>query len=181
MNISIEQRRFTFRSEYDISAPRFNYYAQKKYFSFRDRIQLLAEDRRVLARIRSRFSLFRMKYDFELSDGKVYRFWCEKLWKCVFVCENNEERFRLYEHRGLNYSIFQNDFQIAAFTKNRVKIGQGDRYDIRMNEDGNVIIVICLALTVDAAENENDRATVTFDFGNIGPEDRPFDESWEPS
>jgi len=50
-----------------------------------------------------------------------------------------------------------------------------------MNDDANLIIVICLALTVDASENEDDAATVTFDFGNIGPEDRPCDKSWEPS
>jgi hypothetical protein len=38
-----------------------------------------------------------------------------------------------------------------------------------------------LGLTVDLTENERDEATVAFDFGNIGPEEKPFDESWEPS
>jgi hypothetical protein len=49
-----------------------------------------------------------------------------------------------------------------------------------MNDDANLLVVICLALTVDASENEGDTASVTYDFGNIGPEDRSFDKSWEP-
>jgi len=103
------------------------------------------------------------------------------MWKGVFPCECRDESFTLYEHKGLNYSIFQNNSQIAAFTKNRVKIGNGDRYEIRLNADADLVVVICLALIVDASENQDDTASVTFDFGNIGPEDRPFDRSWEPS
>ena len=181
LNVRIEQRKFTFRSEYDVYTPGCTYHADKKLLSFRDKLQLLAPDGRVLARITSRLSLFRSKYDFQLSEGKVYRFWCEKIWKRVFVCESDEEIYRLYEHKGLKYSIFQEDHRIAAFTKNRVKIGQGDLYEIRMNEDANLVIVICLALTIDASENEDDNASVTVDFGNLGPEDKRYDESWEPS
>jgi hypothetical protein len=49
-----------------------------------------------------------------------------------------------------------------------------------MNDDANLIIIVCLALTVDVSEYEGDTASVTFDVGNIGPEERAFDESWEP-
>jgi uncharacterized protein YxjI len=179
VNITVQQREFSIRSEYEITTPSCIYSAQKKLFSWRDKIQILAPHGRVLARIRGRFSFFRSRYDFELSDGKVYRFWCEKLWKPVFVCERDDECYRLYEHKGLNYSVFRNDSQIAAFSKNRVNVGKGDQYEIRMNDDASLIIVICLALTVDASENEDDTASVTFDFGNVGPKDRPFDKSWE--
>lgn len=34
--------------------------------------------------------------------------------------------------------------------------------------------------TLDLLNSDPDQAIVTFDFGNIGPEDRPFNESWEP-
>ena len=50
-----------------------------------------------------------------------------------------------------------------------------------MNDEANLIMVICLALTVDASGNEVDTASATFDFGNLGPEDRPFNMAWEPS
>ena len=62
-----------------------------------------------------------------------------------------------------------------------MKIGNGDQYEILMNEDANLLVVVCLALIVDASENEGDTSSVTYDFGNIGPEARPFDKSWEPS
>ncbi|HYA95590.1 MAG TPA: hypothetical protein VEC95_04890 [Terriglobales bacterium] len=121
-----------------------------------------------------------MKHDFELSDGRVYRFRCEKFWRGVFLCEGHQERFRLYQHKGLRYSIFQDERQIAAFIKNRVKIGKGNRYDIEVDTDADLVVVLCLVLTVNTAENDDNRATITVDFGNIGPEDRPFDESWQP-
>ncbi len=110
-----------------------------------------------------------------------YRFQCEKIWKGVFVCEGNEGYFRLYTHKGLNYSIFLNERQIAAFTRNSIVIGKGNRYDIRMNAGADVVIVLCMVLAVNTSKEGGDKATITFDFGNIGPEDRPFDKSWEPS
>jgi uncharacterized protein YxjI len=180
MNLTIEKQKFTLGAKYDISVPGRSYHAEKKILSLGNKLQLQAEDGSVLARITSHFSLLRSKYDFELSGGKLYRFWCEKLWTRVFVCENEEESFRLYEHSGLNYSIFKDGSQIAAFSKNRVSIGGGELYEIRANEDANVIIVLCLALTVDMDENSDDDSTVMVDCGRIGPEDHPFDESWEP-
>jgi hypothetical protein len=107
---------------------------------------------------------------------KKFFSWREKIWKGVFLCECRDESFTLYEHKGLNYSIFQNNSQIAAFTKNRVRIGNGDSYEIRLNDDADLVVVICLALSVDASENQDDTASVTFEFGNIGPEDRPFEK-----
>jgi uncharacterized protein YxjI len=74
MNVTIEQRRFTLRSEYDISTPGHSYYAQKKLFSLRDRLQLLTRDGRLMVGLTQRWSWFRTKYDFEFSDGKIYRF-----------------------------------------------------------------------------------------------------------
>jgi len=180
VNITIQERAFAFRSEYDISTPDRNYYARKKLFSIRAKVELMTGEDRVVATIRS-LSFFRSRYDFELSDGNVYRFRCEKFWKGVYACEGNEERYHLYQHKGLRYSIFQDDRQIAAITKNRLVVGKGNRYEIQLNDDANVAIVICLALTINTSQDDDDHSTVTIDFGNIGPEDRKFDESWEPS
>jgi hypothetical protein len=49
-----------------------------------------------------------------------------------------------------------------------------------MDADADLTIVLCLVLTVNSSENDDNKSSVTFDFGNIGPEDRPFDKSWEP-
>jgi len=180
MDVTIQERVFSFTSEYDISGPGLAYYARKAYFSFNDRLQIQAEDGRVLAKIRGYFSPFRRRHDFLLSDGGIYRFWCEKIWKGVFVCAGNEESYRLYQHKGLSYSIFQSDRQIAAFVKNRVVFGKGNKYDLRVDSDANLAVVLCMVLTVNTAENDDKDATVTIDFGNLGPEDKHFDPSWEP-
>lgn len=124
----------------------------------------------------------RSKYKFELASGKAYRFQREKIWKGVFACENGEESFRLYRHKGLNYSIFSNDVQIAAFSKNRVEISGGERYEILMNDNADPIVVICMVLAIDSLEKEgSDPLFITVHFGNLGPEERPFDASWRPS
>ena len=99
-----------------------------------------------------------------------------KVLERCFPLRKRRRVFTLYQHKGLNYSIFKNDSQIAAFSKNSVKIGKGDRYEIQMNDDASLVIVICLALTVNDSENEDDDATVTYDLGNIA-EDRQFDRS----
>jgi hypothetical protein len=181
VDVEIRERKFTLRSEYEISTTATEWFARKSFFSFNDKIQLQTKDGNVLARIRGYFSPFRNKHDFELSDGRLYRFWCRKLWKGVFICEGNNEQFTLYRHKGLKWSIFLGEQQIAAVTKNRVVIGKGNEYKITMNRDADPTVMVCLVLTVNSEEDDDDDSTVTYDFGNIGPEDRRFDASWEPS
>jgi uncharacterized protein YxjI len=180
MIITIQQREFSWRPEYEIETPSCIYFAQNKFLSLLGRIKIFAPHDRPITTIKRYLSLFRAKYDFELADGRVYGFRCEKAWKGVFVCENADESFQLYRHKGLNFSIFQNDVQIAAFRKNKIKIGAGDRYEIRLNDDANLLVIVCMTLAIDSSEFDDDSSSATYDFGNIGPEARPFDSSWEP-
>ena len=108
---------------------------------------------------------------------KKFFSWREKIWKGVYLCECRDESFTLYEHKGLNYSIFQNNSQIAAFTKNRVRIRNGDSYEIRPNDDADLVVVICLALSVDASENQEDTASVTFILATLARKIDPLKRS----
>lgn len=182
MEITIQERSLSFRSEFEIETPGCHYFAQKAFFSFPSRIKLQSPDSRILANIQGRFSFLREKYDFTLSDGRVFHFWCEKRWKRVFECEGDKLGYRMYGHKGLKYSIFQNDRQIAAFTKNRVVVGKGNQYEISLNDDADAIVIICMVLSINSSEDDDDdSAGVTIDIGSVGPEDRPFDEHWQPS
>jgi len=181
MEITIKERMLSFGSEYEIETPGSFYSARKAIFSFPAKIKLQAPDEHILANIKGRFSFFREKYDFELSDGRLFHFWCEKRWKRVFDCQGDKDRYRLYEHKGLRYSIFQDDRQIAAFTKNRIVIGKGNEYEISLNDDADIIVIICMVLAINTSEDDDNNATVTIDVGNIGPEERPFDDRWQPS
>lgn len=178
MIITIQRDALSLFSQYEISTPGCIYTARKKFLSLSDKIILMGPRDRVLARIRSRLPIIGSSYNFELADGTIFRFWCEKFWKGVFACESQSERYRLYQHKGLNYSVFQDDRQIAAFSQNPLRIGAGNQYEIRMNDDANLIVVVCMSLMVESSDDKS--GTVTYDVGNIGPEERPFDRSWEP-
>ena len=181
MEVSIQERSLSFGSEYEIETPGSYYFAQKAIFSFPAKIKLQSSDERIVARIQGRLSFLREKYDFILADGRVFHFWCEKRWKRVFDCQGDKVSYRLYGHKGLMYSIFQDDHQIAAFTKNRIVIGKGNQYAISLNDDADVILIICMVLAINSSEDDDDNATVTIDVGSIGPEEKPFDERWQPS
>lgn len=177
MNVTIQERKFSFRSEFDISAPSGSFYARKSLVG--NGLQLQTRSGQDIVHLRSRLSFLRNKYDFEFAAGAIYHFQCEKRWKGVYLCERDDDRFRLYRHKGVRYSVFQDDRQIAALSKNRVVLGKGNRYDITMNADANVVIIACMVLAVNTSDNDDHQESVTYDFGNLGPEDKPFDESWE--
>lgn len=181
MQVTIEQRKSSFTSEYDIQSPSGNFYARRKFFSLWGRIFLNSENGETLAQIDGTLSPVRSKHRFRFSDGRVYTFQCEKVWKRVFTCSGNGQTLVLYEHRGLKYSIFQNDQQIAAILKNRFVWGSGNRYDIRLNSEADLPLVLCMILTINSIENYTGNSGATIDLGNIGPQARPYDESWEPS
>ena len=184
MNVTIQEQKFSLAAEYDIETPHGAMFARKAFFSIPAKIDLTTgrEDGRTIATMHGHFSLLRSHYDFNFADGREYHFGCEKLLKQVYVCERGDERYRLIEHHGLRWSIFRDDRQIAAVTRNRLVVGDGNQYSIRMNSDADAAVIACMVIAVNTADGDDDnRNTVTVDFGNIGPEERPVDESWEPS
>jgi len=179
VNVTVCERMISMTPEYDITAPGADYYARKAFFALNDHLELKDGEGKVIATIQGFFSLIRDKHEFQLADGRVYQYQRKQLWRPVDVCEGNGEQYLIYEHRGLKCSVFHDDRQITAFEKNRVALGNGNEYEIRMDSDADVIVILCIVLTMNSADDSN-KETVTIDFGNIGPEARPFDESWEP-
>ena len=180
MHIDIEQRKWSFCSKYDITSSSSSWSARKAFFSFNDRLVIYDESGSIAARIKSHFFIFRPKYTLVIGE-EVYAFTCEKYWRGVYLCTNGALDYRLYHHKKRDYSIFLGGRQIAAFSKSMVSIGSGDTYHIRVDEDADLLVVICLALTVDTSTSEDKDTTITFDLGNFGPEDRPFDKAWKPN
>jgi hypothetical protein len=181
MDVSIQEKSFSFGVQYKIQTPEKTMHASKKIFSLLTHIDLFSASDSLLATI-SGESFLRSIYSIKSTDGKSYIYRCEKLWKGVFVCEGESETYHLYTHRGLRYSIFKADTQIASLEKERIVIGNGNKYDLRMNSDASLVLLTSMVLALNSVngDDQNDN-TVTYDFGNIGPEDRPFDENWKPS
>jgi hypothetical protein len=94
VDIAVLERKFSFRSKYDISAGADNCCAEKKRFSFLAKLEVLGENRQLSANIRERFSPFRLRYEFLFAGGTIYRFWCEKAWKRIFQREGDQKSYR---------------------------------------------------------------------------------------
>jgi len=180
MLITVKQRKWTFSSKYDISCVKGNFYAEKKLFSLFEKLKLYDENGDVVARIQKYLSLI-SKYDFYIGKD-IYQFRTEKIWKGVFSCNGNKEEYKLLRHKGKNYSLFEGEEQIAGFNKNTFTVGKGDTYSIEANDEVNIYLLLCIVLIVDNSENntKNNPSTLTIDFGNIGPEEQPFNYAWKP-
>jgi uncharacterized protein YxjI len=181
MDVLIQEKSFSFGVEYEINTPTKKMTALKKVFSMLPHIAVQDASDEVLAEIKSE-SFFRSKFTIVLRAGNTYHYHCEKVWKGVDICEGPNGPYHLYTHKGVRYSIFQGDTQIAAFTGNKWIVGNGRTYDLRVNADADLLLVISmlLCLNTENGDDHNDN-TVTYDFGNIGPEDRKFDEAWGPT
>jgi uncharacterized protein YxjI len=180
MDVTINERCISFSSEYDISTPSGNYYARKKILSFTDQIEIQSEGGAAVAHIEGEFSPLHGRHEFIFHDGRRYQFACEKLWKQVYKCEGNGETYWLYQHKGLKLSIFKDDRQIAAIEKNRIVFGSGNQYQIQVDADANTLLIVCMVITLNSLDDNDDHDTVTFDLGSIGPEERPYDPAWQP-
>ena len=108
VNVTIQERRFSFNSEYNISAGGSHYYARTPFFSFANKLQLQGEDDRILAKIRSRFSWFRSKYDFELFDGRLLP---------LSMRENLERRFCVRGQRRVFSPVYTQRAELLHLSK----------------------------------------------------------------
>lgn len=182
MYISIDEQEFSWTSEYDISVAGTQYSAKRHISIFSKHLDLFAENGDLIASIKSKFSPFKPHYAFEFTDGRKYDYWCEKIWKGVYICTGNgEAEFELYTHKGLRWSIFQRGKQIVGFRKNRLTVGQGNQYEIVLNSNANALVIVCMVLALNTSDGNDGNGTITYDFGHMGPEEQPYDESWRPS
>jgi len=180
MDVTIQERSMSLFTEYDISAPGRTLYAKKETFALFHTIDLQDEEGRLIAKLQGQFSVLRNRYEFDFTDGKAWHFECVDRLRNVYECRCDEDVLTLYEHRGLNRSIFKGDRQIAAYAKNRVSFGSGNRYDVQMDSDADLMLIVSMVLALSVAEDNDKESTVNFDVGNFGPQGKECDEAWVP-
>ena len=181
MDVTIRERKISLGIQYDIDTPKGRWYAQQKMFALLTAIDLLeSEDGPAIANLKGELSLLRNRCEFDLTDGRTAQFGCTKLLEQVYECTCGTDVLTLYRHHGLHHSIFQGDQQIAAYSKNPVSFGKGNEYQLRMNRDADMVLIICMVLALSVDDDNSKREIVNIDYGSIGPQARPFDETWEP-
>ena len=182
MDLSVKERIISLRSTYDIVAPDGAIYtAKKKIFSLFPNLKVVDGSGQIVVNLKGGFALFSQKYDFVFSDGRTYHYKTEHRIKPVYLAEGNGESYRLYRHRGVKFSVFKGDTQIAAVTKNRIAIGSGNEYQVRINSDADPLIVTAMVLAFNSSKEDVKKGALTVDVGYMGLEAKPFDSSWQPS
>jgi hypothetical protein len=126
-------------------------------------------------------SWFKSSYEMIFSNGKTAHLKPIGGFKENYECSYLDKNYFLYVHKGLNISIFNDKFQIG-FIKKPKKIFKNS-YDLEFsaNDDvnGPLLLFFCLVVYYNQSKS-SEQSSVTFDFGNIGPEEFAFNESWKP-
>jgi uncharacterized protein YxjI len=180
MDVTIQERILSLFTEYDISAPDRTLHAKKEMFTLFNKVELQTDNGQVIARLQGQFSVLRDRYEFDLTDGRTCHFECVDRLRSVYECRCGDYVLTLYEHRGMNRSIFKNERQIAAYSKNRVSFGSGNKYEVRMDADADLTLIVCMVLALSVSDDNDAHTSVNIDVGNVGPQGREFDPSWEP-
>ncbi|WP_268849362.1 hypothetical protein [Flavobacterium aestivum] len=77
-------------------------------------------------------------------------------------------------------SIYKNDVQIGLCIKDAVTILVGDNYNLTLDCDANIELLISFILILDNMNSRNRGNIFTIDSGIIFKEFRKFNSDWKP-
>jgi uncharacterized protein YxjI len=181
MNLSIKERKLSLRSTYDIVTDSAAYTAVRKLLAIFPSIQVVDSGNQPALTLKGGFALFSQKYTMVFPDGRTFNYKTEKRIKAVYLAEGGGEQYRLYRHRGVTFSVFKGDTQIAAVSKNRMVIGAGNEYAVQMNSDADPLIIAGMILAFNTSVEDEKKGIAKIDIGYMGLEDRARDVNWQPS
>ena len=182
MNVLLEEKAIAMRPTYNITSPTGNLKAVKGWMPFPVKLEVTTTEGAPVANIKGQFlSFFKPKFDISFPDGRTYLFALEKIMSQVYSCKSKDEEYKLITHKGVRFSIFKGDTQVAWFNKNRMSFGTGNVYNITANSDADIALISSMILARNTSKEDGKKSMVNIEVGHIGPEDRPFDESWQPS
>jgi uncharacterized protein YxjI len=181
MEIDIRQKKITIGDKYKIFVDgQETYSASRELFSMLPVLHLSTQSGKILS-IEKRFSFFKASYDILFDNNEVLEFRTKSLWRKHFKCSLGPDLFDIYGHKGRKYSVYKNDRQVAWWGKNKVALFEGDNYKIIAEGDKGYELIIAFCLIIDNQfNNPGGNNSITIDLGHIGPEERKFDETWQP-
>jgi uncharacterized protein YxjI len=183
MEIDIHQKKITVGDKYKIFVDgKVMYSASRELFSMLPVINLFTQSgTSKMLSIEKRFTFFKASYDLVFDNNVVLQFRTKSLWRKHFQCSSGPDLFDIYGHKGRKYSVYKNDRQVAWWAKNKVAFFEGDVYKIVAERDKGYELIIAFCLIIDNHfNNPGGNNSITIDLGHIGPEERKFDEAWQP-
>lgn len=182
MEIVVTQKKISIGDKYNIFTN-----GQPTHKASKRLLQLLAEIRLFESNgittdviINRRFTWLKPAYDITNKNLQVLSFRTKSFWKRHYQCQSNSDTYDIYRHRGLKYSIFKNDQQVAWWGKSIITWFEGDSYRIIANDDCDVDLIISFCLIIDNISGNHDTEVITLNIGNIGFQARKFDPQWQP-
>jgi hypothetical protein len=86
---------------------------------------------------------------FEVSiNGKV-RHTVDAFPNNTYLCQADANIYELFEHPGLKFSIYRNDYQTAYARRERYSFLQGDSYHISVSDNEDCMLIIALFICID--------------------------------
>src|SRR5579875_3280605 len=109
MDLTIQEASFSVGVNYQIHSERGLWTAHRKMLAVKAHIEVKTETGALIADIQSESLIFN-EFGIHLADqNTTFEFHTEKLWKGVDICDGPGGPYRLYRHKGVQYSIFQED------------------------------------------------------------------------
>lgn len=182
MRIDINQKKITVGSQYKIFLnKKESYYAETQLLSFLPVLNLYPHDSFILRmRMSKLFSWFKPKYKIYFPNEDKIVFKSESLFKDVYSCTHQSDNYKIYGHKGRNFSIFKNEEQIASWKKEAISWFAGDNYTIWVNNDAYHELIISFCLIIDSIERKKNKGNIlSYDFGNF-IEARKTNPNWRP-
>ena len=183
MEIDINQKKISIGDKYQIFIDgQQTHFASTKLFRLLAEINLFENSSGQLKyTIKKNWAFFSTSYDITGWDNNIIEFRTKSFWKRHYFCQVEQDLFEIFGHRGRKYSVYKNEKQVAWWDKKAVAWFNGNNYKITADKDCNYELIISFCLIIDNAfSNENNGSTLTIDVGNIGPQAKKFDPSWQP-
>ena len=183
MEIDINQKKISIGAKYQIFIDgQKTYRASAKLFRLLSEINLFELDcGRPKYIIKKKLTFFKVAFDLTTWNNNVFEFRTKKIWKKSYYCQGGRDFYEIFGHRGRKFSVYKNNTQNAYWDKEAVAWFNGDNYKIIADNDSDYELIILFCLIIDNFFSKNNNGnTVTIDFGNIGPQDRKFDPTWQP-
>jgi hypothetical protein len=183
MEIDINQKKLTIGEKYRIFIDgQQTHSASTKLFRWLPEINLFEHNLDTPKfTLNRKWAWFKISFDLTRFDNRVFEFRTKKFWRRHYYCQVENDLYEIFGHRRRKYSVYKNDKQIAWWDKNAVTWFDGDNYKIIADRDCAPELLISFCLIIDAASsNANDGKMLTIDIGNIGPQAKKFDPTWQP-
>jgi uncharacterized protein YxjI len=183
MEIDINQKKISIGDKYQIFIDgQQTHYASSQIFRLLAEIHLFdAGNGGPVAVLKKNWAFFHTSFDITRKDNNILEFRTTSFWKRHYTCQVGQDLYDIYGHRGRKYSIYRNDKQVAWWDKQAVSWFNGDNYKIVADRDCDYELIISFCLIIDNSQsNSNDGGALRIDAGNIGPQARKFDSSWQP-